>query len=59
MALLLPIEEHLASNREAFLYGYGHFAVFASTAAIGAALEVAVDQAVGTADVPPGSRPLP
>lgn len=47
----VPIEDHLASNREAFLWGYGHFAVFTAAAAIGAGLEIAVEQAVGTADV--------
>ena len=47
----VPIEEHLASNREAFLWGYGHFAVFASAAAIGAGLEIAVEQAVGAAEL--------
>ena len=47
----VPIEEHLASNREAFLWGYGHFAVFSAAAAIGAGLEIAVKQAVGTTDV--------
>ena len=47
----VPIEEHLTSNREAFLWGYGHYAVFASAAAIGAGLEVAVEQATGTADI--------
>jgi low temperature requirement protein LtrA len=44
----VPIHGHLASNREAFLWGYGHFAVFASAAAIGAGLEIAVEHAVGT-----------
>ncbi|WP_093785189.1 low temperature requirement protein A [Actinacidiphila guanduensis] len=46
-----PIEEHLVSSRMAFLWGYGHFAVFTSAAAIGAGLEVAVERAVDTADV--------
>jgi low temperature requirement protein LtrA len=47
----VPIEDHLAANREAFLWGYGHFAVFAAAAAIGSGLEIAVEQSVGTADV--------
>jgi len=47
----VPIHDHLSSNSEAFLWGYGHFAVFASAAAIGAGLEVAVEQAVGQADI--------
>ncbi|MDH6142591.1 low temperature requirement protein LtrA [Kitasatospora sp. GP30] len=46
-----PIHEHLRSNRQAFLWGYGHYVVFASAAAIGAGLEVAVEQAVGTAHI--------
>ncbi|WNI19638.1 low temperature requirement protein A [Streptomyces sp. ITFR-21] len=47
----VPIHDHLASNREAFQWGYGHFAVFTSAAAIGSGLEVAIHQAVGTADM--------
>jgi low temperature requirement protein LtrA len=47
----VPIHGHLASNKEAFLWGYGHFAVFTSAAAIGAGLEIAVAQAVGTAEM--------
>lgn len=37
------------SSRQAFVWGYGHYVVFASAAAIGAGLEVAVEQAVGKA----------
>lgn len=33
------------------MWGYGHFAVFASAAAIGAGLEIAVEQAVRTAEI--------
>ncbi|MFB7502407.1 low temperature requirement protein A [Streptomyces broussonetiae] len=44
---VVPIHGHLRSNREAFLWGYGHFLIFASAAAIGAGLEVAVEQEVG------------
>jgi low temperature requirement protein LtrA len=47
----VPIEEHLSSNREAFLWGYGHFGVFAAAAAIGAGLEIAVEQSVGSSEV--------
>ncbi|SEN09423.1 low temperature requirement protein A [Actinacidiphila rubida] len=47
----VPIHDYLASNREAFLWGYGHYAVFTSAAAIGAGLEIAVEQAVGSAHV--------
>ena len=34
-----------------FLWGYGHYLIFASAAAIGAGLEVAVEQAVGKAHI--------
>lgn len=47
----VPIESHLTSNRTAIPGGYGHYAVFASAAAIGAGIEVAVEQAVGTAHI--------
>ncbi|WLW54369.1 low temperature requirement protein A [Streptomyces sp. YU58] len=48
---VVPIHGHLRSNRQAFLWGYGHYVVFASAAAIGAGLEVAVEQAVGKAHI--------
>ncbi|MFI1168647.1 low temperature requirement protein A [Streptomyces sp. NPDC020801] len=44
----VPIHTHLRSNRQSFLWGYGHYLIFASAAAIGAGLEVAVEQAVGS-----------
>jgi low temperature requirement protein LtrA len=47
----VPIHDRLASNRQAFLWGYGHFAVFTSAAAIGAGLEIAVEQTVGKTEV--------
>ncbi|MDI5972491.1 low temperature requirement protein A [Streptomyces sp. SL13] len=43
----VPIHGHLRSNRQAIPWGYGHYAVFASAAAIGAGIEVSVEQAVG------------
>ncbi|MGF1428487.1 low temperature requirement protein A [Kitasatospora sp. LaBMicrA B282] len=46
-----PIHEHLRSNRQAFLWGYGHYLIFGSAAAIGAGLEVAVEHAVGQAHI--------
>ncbi|WP_329495118.1 low temperature requirement protein A [Kitasatospora herbaricolor] len=46
-----PVEDVLASNRQAFLWGYGHYLVFGAAAAIGAGLEVAVEQAVGKAHI--------
>ncbi|MFI6879222.1 low temperature requirement protein A [Streptomyces sp. NPDC050400] len=47
----VPIHDRLASNRQGFLWGYGHYFVFASAAAIGAGIEVAVEQAVGKAHI--------
>ncbi|WKX72195.1 low temperature requirement protein A [Streptomyces sp. XD-27] len=47
----VPIHEHLASNRQAFAWGYGHYLVFGSAAAIGAGIEVAVEQSVGKAHI--------
>ncbi|GAA2144321.1 low temperature requirement protein A [Kitasatospora kazusensis] len=46
-----PVHDHLASNRQAFLWGYGHYLVLGSAAAIGAGLEVAVEHAVGKSHV--------
>jgi low temperature requirement protein LtrA len=48
---VVPIHGHLRSNRQSFLWGYGHYLIFASGAAIGAGLEVAVEQAVGEAHI--------
>ena len=42
-------QAHLVSNRVAFVWGYGHYLVFASVAAVGAGLALAVDQAIGHA----------
>ncbi|MFD7661764.1 low temperature requirement protein A [Streptomyces sp. NPDC059788] len=47
----VPIHLHLASNRQAFLWGYGHYLVFGSAAAIGAGIEVAVEESVGKAHI--------
>ena len=46
-----PVHDHLRSNRQAFLWGYGHYLIFGSAAAIGAGLEVAVEYAVGAAHI--------
>ncbi|MER5355692.1 low temperature requirement protein A [Kitasatospora sp. NPDC002551] len=46
-----PVHEHLRSNRQGFLWGYGHYLVFGAAAAIGAGLEVAVESAVHKAHV--------
>ncbi|MFL5999337.1 MAG: low temperature requirement protein A [Streptomyces sp.] len=48
---VVPIHGHLRSSKQAFQWGYGHYLVFASAAAIGAGLEVAVEQAVGKAHI--------
>ena len=47
----VPIHGRLRTSRQAFLWGYGHYLIFASAAAIGAGLEVAVEQAVGKAHI--------
>ncbi|MFC8917118.1 low temperature requirement protein A [Streptomyces sp. NPDC057116] len=46
---IVPVHRRLLSNRQAFLWGYGHYVIQASAAAIGAGIEVAVEQAVGKA----------
>ncbi|MFD8195226.1 low temperature requirement protein A [Streptomyces wuyuanensis] len=48
----VPAHERLKSSRESLPWGYGHFPIFASAAAIGAGLEVAVEQSVGKAHIP-------
>jgi len=46
-----PVHDLLTSFRKAFVWGYGHYVVFAAAAAVGAGLAVAVDQATGRAKV--------
>jgi low temperature requirement protein LtrA len=46
-----PVHEHLTSNRQVFVWGYGHCLVLMSAAAIGAGLEVAVQHAVGESGI--------
>ncbi|MBD0420525.1 low temperature requirement protein A [Streptomyces sp. NPDC052309] len=48
---VVPVHGRLRSSRQAFVWGYGHYLVFAAAAAIGAGLEVAVEQAVGKAHI--------
>ncbi|MFF9865171.1 low temperature requirement protein A [Streptomyces sp. NPDC013953] len=48
---VVPAHQRLRTNRQAFLWGYGHYLILASAAAIGAGIEVAVEQAVGKAHV--------
>ncbi|MFI9049257.1 low temperature requirement protein A [Streptomyces sp. NPDC053427] len=45
----VPIHLHLRANRHAFLWGYGHYLVYGSAAAIGAGIEIAVEESVGAA----------
>jgi low temperature requirement protein LtrA len=44
-----PAHRLLVSNRTAFVWGYGHYFIFASGAAIGVGLAVNVDHVTGTA----------
>ncbi|WP_411072217.1 low temperature requirement protein A [Streptomyces sp. cmx-4-25] len=46
---VVPAHDRLTSSRQAFLWGYGHYVILMSAAAIGAGLEIAVEQAVGEA----------
>ncbi|MFF8832528.1 low temperature requirement protein A [Streptomyces sp. NPDC015131] len=46
---VVPAHRRLLSNRQAFLWGYGHYLILASAAAIGAGIEVAVEQVTGKA----------
>jgi low temperature requirement protein LtrA len=48
---VVPIHGHLRSSRQSFLWGYGHYLILASAAAIGAGLEVTVEQAVGKTEL--------
>ncbi|GAA4915593.1 low temperature requirement protein A [Streptomyces coeruleoprunus] len=48
---VVPAHARLLSNRQGFLWGYGHYPIFASAAAIGAGIEVAVEHAIGEAHV--------
>ena len=46
-----PSEDLLTSNEVAFRWGYGHYLIFASIAAVGAGLEVGVEVAAGHAEL--------
>ena len=48
-----PVDDLLTSVRKAFVWGYGHYVVFASAAAVGAGLSVAVDAATHRAEIGP------
>ncbi|WP_405017520.1 low temperature requirement protein A [Kitasatospora sp. NBC_00070] len=46
-----PVHHLLTSNRRSFLWGYGHYLVLGSAAAIGAGMEVAIEYATGEAHI--------
>jgi low temperature requirement protein LtrA len=46
-----PVDEYLRSDRQAFVWGYGHYVVFGSAAAIGAGIEVATEQVTGQSHI--------
>ncbi len=46
-----PVHDLLTNIQKAFFWGYGHYFVFASAAAVGAGLAVAVDAATHTAKI--------
>jgi low temperature requirement protein LtrA len=46
-----PAHDLLTSLRTAILWGYGHYLVFASVAAVGAGLGVAIDQRTGHTEI--------
>jgi low temperature requirement protein LtrA len=48
-----PVHDLLTSIRKAFVWGYGHYFVFGSAAAVGAGLAVAVDAATHQAKIRP------
>ncbi|HEX9922764.1 MAG TPA: low temperature requirement protein A, partial [Anaerolineae bacterium] len=48
-----PMDDLLSSLRKAFIWGYGHFLIFASAAAVGAGLAVGVDQALHHTELGP------
>ncbi|MEV6200925.1 low temperature requirement protein A [Streptomyces sp. NPDC051771] len=48
---VVPAHDRLTDSRQGFLWGYGHYVIFMSAAAIGAGLEIAVEQAVGKAHI--------
>jgi len=46
-----PVHDLLTSTRTAFVWGYGHLFIFASAAAVGAGLAVAIDHATQHAEI--------
>jgi hypothetical protein len=51
ICFIVPIHEHLRGGKSAFLWGYGHYLVFCSAAAIGAGLHIAIEQVTGEAPI--------
>ncbi|MEV3932973.1 low temperature requirement protein A [Streptomyces sp. NPDC049944] len=47
----VPVHQYLTSRRHAFLWGYGHYVILGSAAAIGAGIEVAVEEATHHAHI--------
>jgi low temperature requirement protein LtrA len=47
----VPIHQYLNTRRRAFVWGYGHYVILASAAAIGAGMEVGIEQATGHAHI--------
>jgi low temperature requirement protein LtrA len=47
----VPVHEYLTSSRQAFMWGYGHYALLGSAAAIGAGIEVVVEEVTHHADI--------
>ncbi|WP_228984289.1 low temperature requirement protein A [Streptomyces sp. DH12] len=48
---VVPAHARLHTTRRGFVWGYGHYLIFAAAAAVGAGIEVAVEQAVGKAHI--------
>ena len=48
-----PVHDLLTGPRKAFVWGYGHYVIFASVAAVGAGLAVAVDVATHHGEIGP------
>ncbi|MET9349076.1 low temperature requirement protein A [Streptomyces termitum] len=48
---VVPAHDRLTDSRQGFLWGYGHYVILMSAAAIGAGLEVTVEEAVGKAHI--------
>ncbi|MEU6344704.1 low temperature requirement protein A [Streptomyces sp. NPDC046977] len=47
----IPVHQHLTTGVQSFVWGYGHYVIFGSAAAIGAGIEVVVEQAVHKAHI--------